>query len=918
VDAERTRLGQIRDQPWRKWGPYLSERQWGTVREDYSENSDAWSYFPHEHARSRAYRWGEDGIAGISDDRQVLCFAVALWNGRDAILKERLFGLDPRQGNHGEDVKEYHFYLDNTPTHSYMKYLYKYPQAAYPYTDLINGNARRSRTEPEYELLDTGVFDDDRYFDVYVEYAKRTPEDILIRITVHNRGPVAATIHVLPTLWYRNQWSWRGAGDKPRLAQMSNGNAHLVVHARDKYLGDRWLWCDGGPQLLFTDNETNNTRLFGMPNAGPYVKDGINDYVVHGRHGVVNPERVGTKVAANYRQTVEAGSSFAVRLCLTNTADTGEGADRFSHRFDELMETRQREADEFYAVLTPEKFDPAATQVMRQALAGMLWSKQFYYYDADRWLKEHGKLFAPPPQGKLDWSHLNNADIISMPDKWKYPCYAAWDLAFHALPLSLVDPDFARDQLDLMLRERYLHPSGKMPAHEGNFDDVGPPVHAWATIFTYRLLQTQDHNGTNWRWLDHTFQKLLLNFNWWMNRKDRAARSVLEGGFLGLDSVGVLNRRTGFTSRVHVEHADGTAWLAFFAQCMCDISVALLEHDPRYVDMVLKFVENFLRIASAMVRLGDDDRPLGMWDESDGFFYDVLRFGDGRAVRLKIRSIVGLIPLCAVAVFEGDLAQQYPEPAERFLRFLDTHPELVGNIHDLRRRGHSGRRLLSILDERRLRLVLARLLDEDEFLGPYGIRSLSRHHAEHPFVIRAGNQEHRIDYTPGESHGGVLGGQSNWCGPVWMPINALIIRALLTYYRYYGDAFRVECPTGSGRWLTLYEVANEITRRLSTVFLPGQDGRRPVFGDSEKFQSDSHWRDHILFYECFNGDTGAGIGASHQTGWTGAIARAMHLFATMTPENVLGRAPLFQRLSALFPNERRSTMHPRGPSDPRR
>jgi hypothetical protein len=898
ANNEMARLAEAREQnvPWRKWGPYLSERQWGTVREDYSENGDAWNYFTHDHARSRAYRWGEDGLAGISDDQQRLCFALALWNGKDPILKERLFGLTNSEANHGEDVKEYYFYLDSTPTHSYMKYLYKYPQAAYPYADLVETNRRRSRHEMEYELLDTGVFDEDRYFDVFVEYAKGGPEDILVRITVWNRGPEAAELHVLPTLWFRNDWaSWLAKpAKKPLLEQIEGPAGTSAIAAVHPELGAYTLCCEGVAPLLFTENETNNARLFPeYPNASPYVKDGINDYVVQGHQAAVNPDRRGTKVAPHYRLTVGPGQSATVRLRLTGQGPTGQGPRTpgdlfpFGPAFDELFATRLRETDEFYASTIPRSLPADAANVMRQALAGMLWSKQFYYYDVDRWLEEHG---ADPFKSRRraaprndHWHHMYNADIISMPDKWEYPWYAAWDLAFHVLALTLVDEDFGKQQLDLMLRGHYLHPSGQLPAYEWNFGDVNPPVHAWSTIFTYRVEQARRGQG-DIDWLEHAFHKLLLNFTWWVNRKDRDGKNVFEGGFLGLDNIGVFDRSAPLPTGGHLEQADGTAWMALFCQNMLEIAAELTLHRPAYIHMCRKFVEHFLWIASSMIHAGGD---VGMWDEEDGFFYDVLRLPDGRAERLKVRSMVGLLPLCAVTVFEGGLLKKYPDVTQHLRRFLEARPELRACVHDPAQLGYAGRRLGAILNESKLRRVLGRMLDENEFLSPYGIRALSRYHAEQPYVFRVGAQEYRVSYLPAESDSGMFGGNSNWRGPIWMPVNGLIIRALLQYHTYYGNEFTIECPTSSGRRMNLYQVAEEITRRLTRIFLRDAEGRRPVYGGTRKFQEDPHWRDNLLFYEYFHGDNGAGLGASHQTGWTGIIARAMHLFATSTAEEFL-------------------------------
>ena len=882
-NAEAERLSRCAEVPWRLWGPYLSERQWGTVREDYSASGDAWNHFTHDQARSRAYRWGEDGLAGVSDDRQLLCFAVALWNGKDPILKERLFGLTNSEGNHGEDVKEYYFYLDATPTHSYMKYLYKYPQAAYPYDEIVQTNRRRRRTEFEYELLDTGVFDDNRYFDVFVEYAKASPEDLLIEITVHNRGPEAAALHVLPTLWFRNTWSWGGDGPRPALTLVDGAVA--CVHPT---LGEHTLVASGQPEWLFTENDTNLERLISMANPTPYVKDGINDYVVHGKKRAVNPERRGTKAAAHYQITVPAGGAETLRLRLRHAASAPAataGSDACGADFGTTLAERRREADAFYASVIPPSLDADARNVMRQALAGMLWTKQFYNYDVDSWLTERGsdpsKLLANAPRNG-GWHHMENSDIISMPDKWEYPWYAAWDLAFHVIALTLVDEQFGKQQLNLMLQERYLHPNGQIPAYEWNFGDVNPPVHAWSTIFTYRLGKAQRGQG-DIEWLERSFHKLLLNFTWWVNRKDRTGKNVFEGGFLGLDNIGVFDRSSPLPTGGYLEQADGTAWMALFSQNMLEIASQLALEKPAYADMCVKFLEHYLWIASSMVRAGDD---VGMWDEADGFFYDVLRLPDGSAQRLKVRSMVGLLPLCAVTVFEGEALKEYPDLVPRMRRFLKVRPELTAFIHDPAKEGEAGRRLASILDEGKLRRVLAIMLDEAEFFSPHGIRSVSRFHDAHPYIFNVGQQEYRVSYLPAESDTGMFGGNSNWRGPIWMPVNGLIVRALLQYYAYYGDSFTIECPTGSGRLMTLYQVAEELSRRLNGIFLKDANGRRPVYGGSEKFQEDPHWRDLLLFYEYFHGDNGAGLGASHQTGWTGIVARLMHLFASTSASEI--------------------------------
>jgi hypothetical protein len=891
--TEQKRLNEARElhMPWKKWGPYLSERQWGTVREDYSENGDAWNYFSHDQSRSRAYRWGEDGLAGLSDDKQQLCFALALWNERDPILKERLFGLTNSEANHGEDVKEYYFYLDSTPTHSYMKYLYKYPQREYPYRDLIETNGRRSRQEFEYELLDTGAFDDNRYFDVFVEYAKESPEDILVRITVHNRGPEAARLRVLPTLWFRNTWSWDEEEPKPSLREVGSGTIQASHHA----IGEYRLQCDGEPELLFTENESNASRLWGQPNPSPYVKDAFHEYIISGRGEAVNPAKVGTKAAAHYMLEVPGGGSKTVRLRLT----AGRVDDAFGE-FEEIFDSRIADADEFYDRIAPNSLNEDERRVHRQALAGMLWSKQFYYFDVDQWLQDHGSHPLIESTGhairNMDWFHMLNADVISMPDKWEYPWYAAWDLAFHAISLSLVDFDFAKEQLLLMLRNLYAHPNGQIPAYEWNFGDVNPPVHAWATLYLFRV--EQGLGRADLHFLERSFQGLQINFNWWVNRKDPAGRNVFAGGFLGLDNIGVFDRSAQLPTGGSLEQADGTAWMAFYCQCMLDIALILADNDPIYEEIAFKYVEHFLWISYAMDRIGEHHDE--MWDEEDGFYYDLLRLPDGEAMRLKVRSLVGLLPLCASTVFPGDALERYPKLAEMINFFRKRHPLLISHLAptDEGFIGYKGRRLLAILNKQKLERVLAYMLDENEFLGPHGIRSLSRYHLEHPFTFQVGNEEYKVQYLPGESDTGMFGGNSNWRGPVWMPINGLLIRALLNLYSFYGDEFKVECPTGSGQYMTLFEVAHDISRRLATIFLRDTDGRRPVYGGTTKFQNDPHWRDLILFYEYFQGDNGAGLGASHQTGWTGSVAVLLDLFGRIDSESLeLNRSQLSSRLA---------------------
>jgi len=884
--TEQKRLNTAREDgvPWKKWGPYLSERQWGTVREDYSSNGDAWNYFSHDQSRSRAYRWGEDGLAGLSDDKQRLCFAIALWNGRDPILKERLFGLTNSEGNHGEDVKEYYFYLDSTPTHSYMKYLYKYPQREFPYRDLVETNGQRSREEMEYELLDTGIFDDDRYFDVFVEYAKADTEDLLVRISVHNRGPEAAQIHVLPTLWFRNTWSVGHRGSKPVLS----GIGESTIRASHPELGDYNLECEAPAELLFAENETNAARLWGQSNPTPYVKDAFHEYVIAGRREAVNPAKNGTKAAAHYVLDVPAGGSRAVRLRLSQQPLANAFA-----AFDQILAERLADADEFYERIMPKNLTEDERRVYRQALAGMMWTKQYYYFDLDRWLSEHNShpLVGAGTGGARnpEWFHMLNSDVISMPDKWEYPWYAAWDLAFHTLSLSLVDFDFAKEQLLLMLRNLYAHPNGQIPAYEWNFSDVNPPVHAWATLFLYRV--ETELGRADLRFLERSFQGLMLNFNWWVNRKDPEGRNVFAGGFLGLDNIGVFDRSAPLPTGGHLDQADGTAWMAFYCLCMLEIALILTEYDvAMYEEIAFRFLEHFVWITYAMDRIGTNNDE--MWDSADGFFYDLLHLPHGDAVRLKIRSIVGLLPLGAAAIFEDGILAHHPRMLALMELFRERHPEVLSKIAITEGSfmGYGRRRMASICNKEKLQRILAYMLDENEFLSPYGIRSMSRYHLEHPFVFHVDGQELSVQYLPAESNTGMFGGNSNWRGPIWMPVNALIVRGLTIMYSFYGDDFKVECPTGSGNYMTLFEVAKDIARRLSNIFLRDSHGERPVYGATKKFQDDPHWRDYILFYEYFHGDNGAGLGASHQTGWTGTIARTLDVFERLKPEDAL-RAP---------------------------
>ncbi|HXD20318.1 MAG TPA: hypothetical protein VN654_25055 [Vicinamibacterales bacterium] len=883
IEASRLRASFLHRTPWKKWGPYLSERQWGTVREDYSANGDPWTYFPHDHARSRAYRWGEDGIAGISDDRQQLCFAIALWNGRDPILKERLFGLTNGEGNHGEDVKEYYYYLDSTPTHSYMKCLYKYPQCAFPYEDLVNTNRSRSRHDQEYELIDTGVFDEDKYFDVVVEYAKASPEDVLIRITATNRGPDAAPLDVLPTLWFRNTWRTWPYSPKPALREVWGGCR--CIEALHGDLGERWLYVDGTAPVLFTDNETNNERLFGTPNATAHVKDAVNEFVVHGRTAAVNERGTGTKAAVRFHQIVGPHEKVEFRLRLS--AASPETIGRPFMYFDDLLAARVAEADEFYASLTPMAADSDLARVVRQSMAGMLWNKQYYSFDLTRWLREHGadKRAATVSHVRDEaWGHMVNADILSVPDKWEYPWFAAWDLAFQAIALAGVDVDFAKAQLELMLRGMYMHPNGQLPASEWNFSDVHPPVHAWAIIFLHRTEQAL-RGRCDTAFLKRTFAKLLTNFTWWVNRNDPLGRNVFEGGCPGLDNVGVFDRSTPLPTGGYLEQADGAAWMSVFCQSMLEIAAEIAMADPAFEDMAVTFVDHFLSMAGSINRAGD----AGMWDEEDGFYYDVLRFEGGASSRVKVRSIVGLLPLCATTIVEAAQRVRMPGLLAQVAERVRRQPDLLDHIHPTGEGhfGYRGRGILALVTRDRLRRILTRMLDESEFLSPFGIRTLSRVHLDHPYILAAGGTEHRVAYLPAESDTAMFGGNANWRGPIWMPMNALLIRALLQFYAYYGDGFTIECPTGSGVKMNLFEVAKEIAARLTRIFLKDDRGRRPVFGGAGKFQTDAHWRDHLLFYEYFHGDNGAGLGASHHTGWTGLVATLIQFFWTINARELL-------------------------------
>ena len=860
---------------WSRWGPYLSQRQWGTVREDYSPYGTAWNYFPHDHARSRAYRWGEDGLCGISDNHQRLCFALAFWNGRDPILKERLFGLGNPEGNHGEDVKEYYFYLDSTPTHSYMKCLYKYPQEAFPYQLLVEENARRGRPSPEYELLDTGVFDGDRYFDITMEYAKVSTDDLLIRVTAINRGPEAAELHLLPALWFRNTWSWDRGTSRPQLQAISSAPGSAVIAARHQTLGARWLHAEGAPELLFTENETNFSRLFGVPARSPYLKDSIHERVVGGKDDAVNPARVGTKAAAWYRVSVPAGGQVSLRLRLTD-ADPARTGPAFGLDFEEIFSRRLREADEFYDLVIPRTLSADGRLVMRQALAGMLWTRQFYHYDVKRWLAGDPTQPPPPPERRRgrnhEWTHLYNEDVVSMPDKWEYPWYAAWDLAFHMIPMALVDPEFAKAQLVLFLREWYMHPNGQIPAYEWGFGDVNPPVHAWAAWRVYKI-DRRIRGVADREFLERVFHKLLLNFTWWVNRKDPDGRNVFQGGFLGLDNIGVFDRSAPLPTGGYIEQSDGTSWMGMYCLNMLAMALELARDDRAYEDVASKFFEHFVYIAHATHHVGGE--KMGLWDEEDGFFYDVLNLPDGLRCPMKVRSLVGLIPLFAVETWDTEMTERLPGFMRRAQWFIDNNPELREHIVFKDKPGGGQRVMLSIVTREQLPRVLRLMLDEEEFLSPHGVRSLSRYHKDRPYVLRVGDQEYRVDYEPAESTTGLFGGNSNWRGPVWFPVNFLLVESLQKFHHFFGDDLKVACPTSSGRLMSLWDVAADISRRLNRLFLAGPDGRRPVFGGTEKFQRDPHWRGLPLFYEYFHGDNGAGLGASHQTGWTGVVAKLL-------------------------------------------
>jgi hypothetical protein len=859
-----------REQHWKRWGPYLSERAWGTVREDYSPYGNAWESFPHDQARSRAYRWNEDGLAGICDRHQYICFAVSLWNGRDPILKERVFGLTGNEGNHGEDVKDYYFYLDSTPTHSYMKFLYKYPQATFPYVKLLEENRRRGRGNAEYELIDTGVFDDNRYFDVVVEYAKESPEDILIRIQVTNHGPEPAELTVLPTLWFRNTWSWGLDARRPRMHEGEAAEGASLVELNHEYYGKRRLLCDRRPTLLFTENETNTRRLYKDEEGARYVKDSFHDYVIQGDKEAVNPHKIGSKAAAHYAFLLAPGASDQIHLHFTHQKDATSLS---RHSIDDTFRSRIQEANEFYDRLAPSELSEDARRVQRQAFAGLLWSKQFYHYEIRRWLKGDPSMPEPPPERlngrNADWMHLYNADVISMPDKWEYPWYAAWDLAFHCIPLALVDSTFAKEQLVLTLREWYMHPNGQIPAYEWAFGDVNPPVHAWAAWRVYKIDKKRKGVGDR-VFLERVFHKLLLNFTWWVNRKDAEGKNIFQGGFLGLDNIGVFDRSAPLPTGGHIEQSDATSWMGMYCLNMLTIALELARENRAYEDVASKFFEHFVYICQAMNNIGGE--KIELWDKEDGFFYDVLHLPDGKTTHMKVRSMVGLIPLFAVETLDSELVDSLPRFKHRMQWFIENRPDFSAHVET---QSHDGgvRRFLSLVNRNRLKSVLGYMLDEQEFLSPYGIRALSRYHKDHPYVVSAMGTDYRVDYEPAESGTGLFGGNSNWRGPIWFPVNYLLIESLQKFHYFLGDGYKVEYPTGSGQHTTIWEVAAEISRRLTHIFLKDAQGRRPVFGGTKTFQDDPHWHDAVPFYEYFHGDNGAGIGASHQTGWTGLVAK---------------------------------------------
>ena len=879
-NPEQIRLNQARlgKESWRKWGPYLSDRQWGTVREDYSSDGSAWDYLPHDHARSRAYRWGEDGIGGISDDKQRVCFSIALWNQKDPILKERLFGLTGSEGNHGEDCKEQYYYLDATPTHSYLMMLYKYPHAEYPYAWLVKENRRRGKDLPEFELIDTGVFNQNRYFDIFIEYAKAGSDDILIRVTAHNLGPDDCPLRVLPQVWFRNTWSWSSEQKRPNINIGRDGSLELHHPELEAYR----LYIDGEHELLFCDNDTNTQRLYGSAGNAEYFKDGINDYVVNANHAAVNPQRTGTKAAAHFALKVPAGQSQEIRLRLSASSLALPFKD-----FDKTFRARRAEADSFYESLQSDVPDADSKAIQRQAWAGMIWSKQFFHYDVTVWLTGDPNQPVPPASRlhgrNADWKHHDSSDVISMPDKWEYPWYAAWDLAFHCISLAMIDPEFAEGQLLLLTRECYMHPNGQLPAYEWQFGDVNPPVHAWATLQVYKLDQKITGEG-DVAFLERVFHKLILNFTWWVNRKDVEGRNIFQGGFLGLDNIGVFDRSARLPTGGYISQCDGTSWMAMYSLNLMRIALELSAKNSVYEDLASKFFEHFLYIADAMTNIGG--RGIDLWSEEDEFYYDVLCLPDGRNLPLRVRSMVGLIPIFAVEVLDPNLLAKVPKFTERLEYFLEHRQDLSKLVSRWYEPGRGSTRLLSLLRGHRLKRLLKRMLDESEFLAQYGVRALSRYHKEHPYVFESMGQTFSVNYQPAESDTGLFGGNSNWRGPIWMPVNYLIVESLRRFYDYYGDDFSVECPTGSGQFLNLHQVADELARRLTNIFLKDKAGRRPVFSQYKTIQDDPHFRDHVLFYEYFHGDTGRGVGASHQTGWTGLIAALIAPHAHPTAEVV--------------------------------
>ena len=860
---------------WKQWGPYVTDRQWGTVREDYSADGNAWQYISHDAARSKAYRWGEEGIGGISDSRQLICFAVSLWNKKDPIIKERYFGLTGNEGNHGEDVKELYYYLDSTPTHSYMKMLYKYPQQEYPYSWLVDENKKRNKAQPEFELIDTGIFDEDKYFDVFIEYAKAAENDILIKITVHNRGKEAASLNVLPTIWFRNTWAWGYDDYKYKPEMMSSNSADILI--THEYFENYTLYIDKQNidtklPLLFCDNETNNQRLYNSPNNNQYVKDGINEYIVHGKTDAVNINAVGTKAAANFDVTINGNDSHTFRLRLSS-----QTIPQPFEEYDALFDAAKNNADAFYADLQKDITNDDEKNVQRQAFAGMLWSKQYFDYNVDKWLNGDPSQPSPPPQRKTGrnsaWKHLNNADIISMPDKWEYPWYAAWDLAFHCIPFAMIDAEFAKQQLLLLTKEWYMHPNGQLPAYEWAFGDVNPPVHAWSTFRVFKI--DEKNNGKpDVPFLESVFHKLLLNFTWWVNRKDANGNNIFQGGFLGLDNIGVFDRSAPLPTGGYIEQADGTSWMAMYSLNLMRIALELSKYNPVYQDMATKFFEHFLYIAEAMDSMGLDGGSL--WDDTDQFFYDVLKLPNGKCERLKVRSMVGLIPLFAVEVFDTELLESVPEFKKRLEWFLTHKPNLASLVSRWQDKNAGEKQLLSLLRGHRMKKILQRMLDETEFLSDYGIRAVSKYHEQHPYEFYVDGKRFSVEYSPGESNSGLFGGNSNWRGPIWMPVNFLIIESLQRFHFYYGDDFKLECPTGSGTLLSLNEIADLLSKRLANLFLRNEEGKRPVFGTYTKFQTDPLFNNYIWFHEYFHGDTGRGVGASHQTGWTGLIARLLH------------------------------------------